>query len=209
MLEFALLVGTDCRYMIKLVQDIALMYGLVNKAVEQLVQRQFGEDKWMEIKNKAGVDSNFVAMGSYPDEVTFSLVAAASEVLGSPPEAILEAFGEHWIQFTVDEGYGEMMAMYGSSVFEFLNNMNSLHSQIRLSFPELRPPVISCEELPNGELLVNYESEREGLAPMLVGLLTGLGKRFKTPVKVEYVAGTSESNGGAQYKVSYVNEKAA
>ena len=83
------------------------MYGLVNKAVEQLVQRQFGEDKWMEIKNKAGVDSNFVAMGSYPDEVTFSLVAAASEVLGSPPEAILEAFGEHWIQFTVDEGYGE------------------------------------------------------------------------------------------------------
>ena len=121
MLEFALLVGTDCRYMIKLVQDIALMYGLVNKAVEQLVQRQFGEDKWMEIKNKAGVDSNFVAMGSYPDEVTFSLVAAASEVLGSPPEAILEAFGEHWIQFTVDEGYGEMMAMYGSSVFEFLN----------------------------------------------------------------------------------------
>ena len=37
--------------MIKLVQDIALMYGLVNKAVEQLVQRQFGEDKWMEIKN--------------------------------------------------------------------------------------------------------------------------------------------------------------
>ncbi len=185
------------------------MYGLVNKAVEQLVQKQFGEDKWIEIKAKAGVDRNFVAMGSYPDQVTFALVSAASDVLGAPPEAILEAFGEHWIQFTVDEGYGEMMAMYGNSVFEFLNNMNSLHSQIRLTFPELRPPVISCEELSNGQLLVNYESEREGLAPMLVGLITGLGKRFNTPVDVEFVAGTSESSGGAQYKVSYVSEKAA
>ena len=185
------------------------MYGLVNKAVEQLVQQNYGEEKWNEIKAKAGVEQNFVAMGSYPDEVTFALVGAASEVLGAPADAILEAFGEHWIQFTVDEGYGEMMAMYGNSVFEFLNNMNSLHSQIRLSFPELKPPVISCEELSDGQLLVNYESEREGLAPMLVGLLTGLGKRFNTPVEVVFVAGTSESNGGAQYKVSYVNEKAA
>lgn len=185
------------------------MYGLVNKAVEQLVKIQFGEEKWAEIKKRAGVDCNFVAMGTYPDEVTFNLVGAASEVLGAPAEAILEAFGEHWIQFTVDEGYGPMMSMYGSSVFEFLQNMNSLHSQIRLSFPELKPPIITCEELPDGQLLVNYESEREGLAPMLVGLLRGLGKRFNTPVDIELVPTEGTHAGHAQYKVAYVNAQAA
>jgi hypothetical protein len=81
-------------------------------------------------------------------------------VLGVPAKTILEAFGEHWIQYTVDQGYGPMMAMYGSSVFEFLQNMNSLHSRIRLSFPELKPPIITCEQRPDGQLLVNYESER-------------------------------------------------
>jgi hypothetical protein len=185
------------------------MYGLVNKAVEQLVLKDFGEEKWTEIKKRAGVEESFVAMGTYPDEVTFNLVGAASEVLGAPAEAILEAFGEHWIQYTVDEGYGPMMSMYGSSVFEFLQNMNSLHSQIRLSFPELKPPSITCEELPDGQLLVDYESEREGLAPMLVGLLRGLGKRFKTPVNIEHVPTNDTHAGHAQYKLSYVKEQAA
>jgi hypothetical protein len=185
------------------------MYGLVNKAVEQLVKVQFGEDKWIEIKNRAGVDGNFVAMGSYPDEVTYKLVGAASEVLGAPAEAILEAFGEHWIQYTVDEGYGSMMSLYGDSVFEFLHNMNSLHSQIRLTFPELKPPSITCDELPGGQLQVNYISERDGLAPMLVGLLKGLGKRFGTPVEVEAVVLENAPVGHATYTVSYCKEQAA
>jgi two-component system chemotaxis sensor kinase CheA len=32
-----------------------------------------------------------------PDEVTYKLVGAASEVLGIPPNQVLEAFGEYWI----------------------------------------------------------------------------------------------------------------
>jgi hypothetical protein len=90
-------------------------------------------------------------MKTYPDQVTFDLVEAASEILKMPAEQILEAFGEHWIQFTVDEGYGKTMSLYGSSVPELLKNMGSLHAQIRLTFPELRPPSITCESKPYGE----------------------------------------------------------
>ncbi|MFK7994303.1 MAG: heme NO-binding domain-containing protein [Granulosicoccus sp.] len=185
------------------------MYGLVNKAVEQLVKSQFGDDKWREIAAKANVEHSFVSMDTYPDKVTYDLVAAASEILDIPPVKILEAFGEHWIQYTVDEGYGQTISMYGKSVPEFLKNMNNLHAQIRLSLPELNPPTITCEETSGGDLLVCYESERAGLAPMLVGLLRGLGKRFSTPVNVEYVPPIEQNQTQEYFLISYAVQKAA
>ena len=75
------------------------MYGFVNKAVEQLVKKNFGDEMWHTIAAKANVDQSFIMMKSYPDQVTYDLVAAASEALETPAEQILEAFGEHWIQF--------------------------------------------------------------------------------------------------------------
>ena len=56
------------------------MYGLVNKAIEDLVVSNFGEDKWEAIKAKAGVDVEvFVSNEAYPDDITYNLVGAASE----------------------------------------------------------------------------------------------------------------------------------
>lgn len=185
------------------------MHGLVNKAVEQLVKLQHGEQVWREIAEKAEVDYSFVSMDTYPDAVTFALVDAASHVLKIPVNEILEAFGEHWIQYTVDEGYGQTMSLYGASVPEFLQNMNNLHAQIRLSFPDLNPPVITCEETVGGELLVCYESQRSGLSPMLVGLLKGLGKRFATPVNVEYIPPREKCQNQEYFLVSYASQIAA
>lgn len=185
------------------------MYGLVNKAVEQLVKTNFGEDTWLKIAQRANVDPSFIMMKSYPDQVTFDLVAAASEILDTPAEQILEAFGEHWIQFTVDEGYGKTMSLYGDSVSEFLQNMDSLHAQIRLSFPELRPPSITCESLPNGQLVVSYISERVGLAPMLVGLVRGLGKRFSTPVELAYLPADTQTASVEKFLVTFTQQQVA
>lgn len=83
------------------------MYGLVNKAEEQLVKTRFGEEKWCQIAAMANVEHSSVSMDTYPGAVTCDLVSAASEILDIPSAQILEAFGEHWIQYTVDEGYAE------------------------------------------------------------------------------------------------------
>lgn len=185
------------------------MYGLVNKAIEQLVKENHGQSTWQKIAKLADVDQSFILMKSYPDQVTYSLVEATSSVLNTPAEQILEAFGEHWIQYTVDEGYGKTISLYGDSVLEFLQNMNTLHAQIRLNFPELRPPVIDCEVAPSGQLVVSYQSERPGLAPMLVGLIRGLGKRFGTPVNVEYIDSNNPDSIGENFLVTFTCEKAA
>ena len=70
------------------------MYGLGNRAIQNLVCERFGEDAWEEIKTKASVDIEvFLSMEGHPD-VCYGLVPAASEVLGLAHEAVLEAFGE-------------------------------------------------------------------------------------------------------------------
>lgn len=161
------------------------MYGLVNKAVWDLVVTQFGEEKWQEIRQKAGIEvESFVCMNSYPDEVTYNLVGAAGEVLGLSPDKILEAFGEYWITYTAREGYGEMLNLAGGSFVEFVQNLDNLHARVGLSFPKLKPPSFRCTDITEKSLRLHYHSERAGLAPMVIGLLKGLGKMFDTEVSV-------------------------
>lgn len=169
------------------------MYGLVNKAVQDLVCSQFGEETWEAIKRRAGVDADvFVSMESYPDEVTYNLVGAASEVLGSPPADVLKAFGEYWVLYTAREGYGDVLKMAGSTFPAFVQNLDSLHARVGTSFPELRPPSFRCTEVESGSMRLHYYSSRDGLSPMVVGLLHGLGKMFNTELDVVHAVRRGE-----------------
>lgn len=166
------------------------MYGLVNQAVEDFVRQGFGDAAWKQIRDNAGLDVEmFVSMNSYPDEVTYKLVQAATEVLNLDAARILEAFGEHWVLYTAQEGYGQMLSMFGTDLESFLLNLDNLHSHVGLTFPALRPPSFSVERVEGGGgLLLHYRSQRAGLAPMVIGLLKGLGRRFSQEVSVRQTA---------------------
>ena len=164
------------------------MYGLIDQALEDYVRRDFGESAWDEIRGRAGMAEHlFVSMESYPDELTFRLVQAATEVLKLSVPQVLEAFGEHWVLYTAQEGYGEMLSMFGADLLQFLHNLDNLHSHVALTFPELRPPSFEVETIPGrpDSVLLHYRSQRTGLAPMVVGLLKGLGKRFSQEIRVQ------------------------
>lgn len=165
------------------------MYGLVNQGLEDYVRQQFGAANWAITLARAGIDLDmFVAMESYPDEVTGRLIGAASEVLGMAPESLLEGFGEHWILYTAQAGYGDMLTMFGSTLQEFLFNLDNLHSHVTLTFPALRPPSFSVEQgEAAGEMRVHYRSIRQGLAPFVMGLLRGLGKRFGQDLTIQHL----------------------
>ena len=180
------------------------MYGLVNKAVESMTRSQFGEERWLAVKRRAGVDADyFVAMSSYPDDLTYRLVGAASVELGLPAATILESFGRYWILYSAQEGYGEMLRMAGSTLREFLLNLDAMHARIGLSFPELRPPSFTCTDIEAAGLTLHYHSERSGLTSFVVGLLAGLGERFGTPVTVTILARKDEGADHDIFRVAY------
>ena len=170
------------------------MYGMVNKAIQDLVSTKFGEDKWLVIKEKVGFEDDFfISMQSYPDKLTYDLVGATSEILELDPGDVLEAFGEYWILYTAEEGYGDMLALSGSTLKEFLGNLNMLHERITHIMPNLQPPKFSVEEISDNELNLTYESDREGLAPMVVGLLKGLGIRFGNKCQINQITFRADS----------------
>ncbi len=159
------------------------MYGLINKAVEGLVRSRFGDAAWDRIRARAGLpDEPFVGMEQYPDKTTYDLVGAASAELGAPAESILEEFGVYWVTYTAEAGYGELMRSAGRTFPEFLRNLDQLHTRVRLSFPHLAPPSFSVSEETESTLVLSYYSVRPGLAPLVVGLLRGLGDRFALDV---------------------------
>ena len=158
------------------------MYGLVNKAVEELVVTNFGEEKWEAIKAKAGVDVEvFISNQAYPDDITYKLVGAASEVLGMAADDILVAFGEHWVLKTAAQSYGPMMKAGGKSLKEFLVNLPNFHTRVAMIYPNLEPPRFECTDVTDAGLVLHYFTHRTGLTSFVIGLVQGLGKLYSTP----------------------------
>lgn len=180
------------------------MYGLVNKAIEDMVCTQFGEEVWQEIRKKADLDiDSFISMEAYPDDVTHRLVRSASVVLGLSAPEIMQAFGEFWVQYTAQEGYGEMMEMSGEDLPEFLQNLDNLHARVGVIFPKLTPPSFDCSDLEDNTLNLHYHSQREGLAPMVTGLIKGLGTRFNTEVEVTQTQSREEGATHDEFSIRY------
>jgi Haem-NO-binding len=185
------------------------MYGLVNKAIQDMVCNYYGEDTWETIEQKAELEDIdfFISMDAYPDDVTHRLVRAACEVLGISAEEILKAFGEYWVKYVAEEGYGQLLASAGDSLPEFLHNLDNLHARVGLSFPELKPPSFRCESTGEKSINLHYHSTRQGLAPMVMGLLQGLGQRFKTKVDVTQTASREQGTPHDTFSIQYDSDR--
>jgi len=181
------------------------MYGLVNQAIEDLVRTQHGGPVWEQIKEKADVQIEaFIGMEQYPDDVTYRIVEAASQVLEIDCDAIFRAFGEHWVLYTAKKGYGEMLAACGRTLPQFLNNLDMLHTRVGVIMPHLKPPSFSCTDITPNSLHRHYYSHRQGLTHMVVGLVQGLGKLLGTEATIRQIGGRHT---GGDHDVFYVSWK--
>jgi hypothetical protein len=180
------------------------MYGIVNRAVEELIIERFGIEKWEEIKHKAGFNSEgFMTLKPYPDELTFKLVGAASEILNVPADTLLEAFGEYWILYTAEKGYGEMLNLAGDSFPAFLKNLNMLHGRVTNLMPELAPPQFECRNEQENSIELLYRSHRIGMIPMLYGLIKGLAKRFDKEVVIQEIESSVDENTAVTFLLTW------
>jgi hypothetical protein len=178
------------------------MYGMVNKAIQDLIHSQHGEEVWLRIRGMAGVEEEmFISNEPYPDEITYRLVGAAAEVLAVPAAEVLRTFGRWWILHTAKVGYGHLMKASGRTLPEFLINLPNFHTRIVLIYPHLRPPEFECSDVTATSLRLCYRSHRRGLAPFVTGLLEGLGEMFHTPVTVRH---EQSLDSGAPHDVFWV-----
>jgi hypothetical protein len=180
------------------------MYGIVNKAIEDLVISNFGEEKWEAVKTRSGVDIDFfISNEPYDDDITYKLAGAVSEEMNIPVSAVLQTFGEWWILKTGKEKYGGLMDAGGNSLREFLINLPAFHYRVMLIYPKLTPPEFKVSNIEEQSIYVHYFSKREGLEEFVRGLLTGLGKMYNTPMEVEIIQSRNKGSDHEVFKVSW------
>lgn len=176
------------------------MYGLVNKAIEDLVVSSSGEETWTRIKEHAGLQDLLILDSSnYDDEVTYKLVGSASEILGQPAEDILYLFGKHWVMFTGEQGWSHLFDASGDDFLSFLQNLDDMHARVNSAMPEGRMPEFTLIEH-DGSYQLEYRSVREGLAPMVSGILAGLAERYEESWDIEHLR-HRDQNGAEQFSL--------
>lgn len=179
------------------------MYGLVNLAIQELVCSKFGVEKWHQVCELAETPGiSFHRMQSYPDALTYKLVGGVSQVCGITSDEALIAFGEFFVLYTGQKGYGHLFQLAGSSLFEFLHNLDVLHSRVGQNFAGMVPPSFQCEDLDEKSVRLHYHTERSGLCPMVRGLLTGLGKYFQVAVTIAHPSCVRQGSEHCEFLVS-------
>uniref|UniRef100_F6YD09 Guanylate cyclase soluble subunit beta-1 n=1 Tax=Ciona intestinalis TaxID=7719 RepID=F6YD09_CIOIN len=180
-------------------------YGFVNYALEQLVLRNFGEEIWNEIKREADlhIQGQFIQRIIYDDICTFDLVKAAVKVLKTDSGKILELFGNFFFQFCEESGYDVILRVLGSSVREFLENLDALHDHLSSVYPGMRAPSFRCTG--NGSddtLTLHYYSERDGLEDIVIGIVKAVTKQIhKTETEVKVIKQKDETCDHVQFEI--------
>ncbi|MBF2707565.1 heme NO-binding domain-containing protein [Flavobacterium soyangense] len=180
------------------------MYGIVNKAIQDLVTDNFGAEKWEEVREKSGVDVDFFLSNEpYDDDITYKLAGAAAEVLNISVGEVLNAFGEWWVLKTGKEKYGGLMEAGGNNLKEFLINLPLFHNRIMLMYPKLTPPEFKVSNIEENSIYIHYHSKREGLQEFVRGLLVGLSKMYMIDSKIELMQSRDDGNTHEIFKVSW------
>ena len=180
------------------------MYGIINKAIEDLVKEKFGEEKWDIILEESGIGIDFfISNETYDDSVTYSLVGAISKETNIPASDLLIAVGEWWILRVTIEKYGSLLETGGNSLREFLINLPQFHNRIMLIYPKLSPPEFRVSDIKDQSIHLHYFSKRAGLQEFVRGLFQGLGKLYKTPVEIELLNSRENGHDHEIFKLSW------
>lgn len=180
------------------------MYGIVNKAIQDLVIANFGAEKWEDIRERSGIEEDFfISSEPYDDAITYKLAVAVSEEMNMSVSDVLITFGEWCVIKTTKEKYTGLMESGGSTLKEFLENLPLFHNRVMLIYPKLTPPEFKVNEVSEKSLNLHYFSKREGLQEFVRGLIQGLGKMFETPVEIELLQTRDQGDSHEIFKVSW------
>ena len=180
------------------------MYGIVNKAIEELVIANFGEEKWEAVKLRSGIDIDFfISSEPYDDDITYKLAQAVSEEMNMTLSAVLIAFGEWWVVKTTKEKYGGLMEAGGDDLRQFLINLPLFHNRVMLIYPKLTPPEFKVSDITENSINLHYLSKREGLQDFVRGLIQGLGIMYNTSVTINLIQTRDEGSSHEIFNIKW------
>jgi len=179
------------------------MKGVINKGIQELVEARFGLATWLKIKDLANCNEPFFAVSEdYPDHMTGALIRATAQATGMDPDTVMEEFGKYWVTEVGAKCYPAFFQLAGSTPREFLLSMPRVHDQVTQNLDAANPPRFTYEELPSGQLLMQYHSQR-GMCSVLKGLTLGVGLYFGQELQVRETTCTKNGDPHCTMEVTF------
>lgn len=180
------------------------MYGMIHRAVRQMIYDQLGEEAWQALERKLDIGpTELLTAMVYDDEVTFRIVGEASARLNLSIDECLFAFGQYWIKYAESGSLAPIMNFTGATLPSFIDNLDRLHLAVGAAMPGARLPNFTMLEHDAGRIVVEYRSERTGMDQFVSGLFHGLMLKFHTKGSVSLL---NRTDGALVFEILYQDE---
>jgi len=163
------------------------MKGVIALCLKELVERDFGADKWADALEQAGLprDMTFLPIDDVDDAAVMKVVEATCDVLGMSLQQAADAFGTHWACEYAPKMYAAYYAGVNSAK-EFLLKLDSIHVATTRTVPNAHPPRFEYEDVDDNTLVMEYHSDRE-LVPFFTGLVRGIAEHYGEKADVSLI----------------------
>ncbi|CAC5402537.1 GUCY1B [Mytilus coruscus] len=121
-------------------------------------------------------EHDFMVFHKYSDECTFGLIGAVCKVSGLPLADVLEVFGEYFLTYCMRHGYDKMLRTLGGDFISFVQNLDSLHALLSMTYKNISAPSFRCERETDGSVTLHYYTIRPGLYPIVLGLVKAVAR---------------------------------
>jgi len=180
------------------------MYGIINKALQDMVIANHGTDIWEAAKEKSEVEVDFfISQEIYEDAITHKLIAAVADLVQLQPQVIYFAMGEWWMVYTLREKYDGLIESGGNNVKEFLLNLPVFFSAIKRLCAASKLANFTVSNVQENSLYLSYFSSTTGLEEIVRGGLNGLGKLYETDLIVSLVQNNNQDETQVTYNISW------
>ncbi len=154
------------------------MKGAIVQCLGDLVTTRFGEKKWADSLENAGMKrtSFFMPLQNVDDSSVVKLIRSVCNVLQITPIQAADAFGDFWMNVYAPKIY-EVYYRGTNSAKDFLLKMDSVHDVVTKNMPNAHPPRFIYTWINEKTLMIEYISNR-GLIDIFVGLIKGVGKYY-------------------------------
>ena len=80
----------------------------------------------------------------------------AFQSLGCKDSEFFDEMGYFFVEFVGQFGYGDVLALLGRQLRDFLNGLDNLHEYLKFSYPRLRAPSYFCDNETETGLHLHY-----------------------------------------------------
>lgn len=180
------------------------MYGMIHRAIRELVIDVKGRDAWFEVERSANCGpAEMISSEVYPDHITLDILKNSAEILKIDLDEMLRRFGSYWIEFASSGSFRGIMNFAGRDLETFINNLNKMHDSVQTVLVNSSMPSFEILSARDGFMAVIYKSKRTGLDSFVIGLFEGLIRHFNLKGEVSMV---NKMNGQSIFEIIYAAE---